>query len=157
MSRLTCYSGRPIESLNRLPIGLGPRAALLAVLKRLRGLGVQLSIGDFGTGYSSMSYLKRFPISALKIDRSFVCDLPGDRENAAITEAMIALARALNLKTVAEGVETRAQAHMLAAAGCDFLQGFLFSKPIPAPAFIEWWENGEFGPARHVTGETQAA
>lgn len=119
----------------------------LAVLNRLRDLGVQLAIDDFGTGYSSMSYLKRFPITSLKIDRTFVSDLPGGRENAAITEAIIALARALGLKTVAEGVETEAQAQMLANGGCDYLQGFLFSKPIPAQAFVEWWARGDFGPA----------
>jgi EAL domain-containing protein (putative c-di-GMP-specific phosphodiesterase class I) len=119
----------------------------LAVMKRLRALGVQISIDDFGTGYSSMSYLKRFPITSLKIDRSFVCDLPGDRENAAITEAIIALARALNLETVAEGVETPAQAQMLAHAGCSYLQGYLFSKPAPPEAFVEWWKSSEFSGA----------
>ena len=122
--------------------------ASLGVLKRLRALGVQLSIDDFGTGYSSMSYLKRFPITSLKIDRSFVTDLPGDRENVAITEAIIALARALRLKTVAEGVETEAQARLLAESGCDLLQGYLFSRPIPAPAFVEWWDAGVYGPSR---------
>jgi EAL domain-containing protein (putative c-di-GMP-specific phosphodiesterase class I) len=118
--------------------------ANLGVMKRLRALGVQISIDDFGTGYSSMSYLKRFPITALKIDRSFVSDLPEDRENAAITEAIIALARALDLKTIAEGVETQAQAQMLSSAGCDYLQGYLFSKPVPADAFIAWWKSSGF-------------
>ncbi|HWB44875.1 MAG TPA: EAL domain-containing protein [Hyphomicrobiaceae bacterium] len=115
--------------------------ANLGVMKRLRALGVQISIDDFGTGYSSMSYLKRFPITTLKIDRSFVSDLPNDRENAAITEAIIALAHALDLKTVAEGVETQAQAQELSEAGCDYLQGYLFSEPLPADAFIAWWKS----------------
>jgi diguanylate cyclase (GGDEF)-like protein len=119
----------------------------LGVLRRLRLLGVQLSIDDFGTGYSSMSYLKRFPITSLKIDQSFVGDLPGDRENAAITEAIIALARALHLKTVAEGVETHAQARLLADLGCDYLQGYLFSKPLPEAEFIAWWDGSDFGPS----------
>jgi diguanylate cyclase (GGDEF)-like protein len=124
--------------------------ANLAVLKRLRALGVHLSIDDFGTGYSSMSYLKRFPITTLKIDRSFIVDLPDDKEDAAISQAIIALARALNLKTVAEGVETRAQAEFLADTGCDYLQGYLFSPPLPETAFLEWWERSEFRALQQV-------
>lgn len=130
--------------------------ANLRVMQRLRALGVQISIDDFGTGYSSMSYLKRFPITALKIDRSFVSDLPGDRENAAITEAIIALARALDLKTVAEGVETMAQAQLLADAGCDYLQGYLFSKPVAPDAFVEWWKSSMFASAPRSADGGQA-
>jgi diguanylate cyclase (GGDEF)-like protein len=116
----------------------------LAVLRRLRALGVHLSIDDFGTGFSSMSYLKRFPINTLKIDQSFVADLPADKENAGISQAIIALAHTLNLKTVAEGVETESQAEFLASSGCDYLQGYLFSPALPASQFTEWWDRGDF-------------
>src|SRR6185503_15945821 len=118
----------------------------LGVLKRLRAIGVNLTIDDFGTGYSSMSYLKRFPINTLKIDQSFVAHLPADKEDLAITTAIIALARALKLKTVAEGVETSAQAQFLADAGCDYLQGFLFSPALPSLQLWTWWEKSQFAP-----------
>lgn len=120
----------------------------LNMLKQLRSLGVSLSIDDFGIGFSSMGYLKRFPITTLKIDRSFVTDLPGDKEDVGITLAIIALANTLHLKTVAEGVETLAQVDFLVNAGCDYLQGFLFSPPLPAGKFIEWWEQSEHHLAR---------
>ena len=120
----------------------------LGVLKRLRGTGVHLSIDDFGTGYSSMSYLKRFPIQTLKIDQSFVADLPGDKESAAITLAIIALARALSLETVAEGVENSDQAKFLVDADCRYLQGYLFSPALPSAKLWEWWEKSEFAPAK---------
>jgi diguanylate cyclase len=116
----------------------------LVMLRRLRGLGVHLSIDDFGTGFSSMSYLKRFPINTLKIDQSFVADLPADKENAGISQAIIALAHTLNLKTVAEGVETASQAEFLSSSGCDYLQGYLFSPPLPASQFTKWWDKGEY-------------
>jgi diguanylate cyclase (GGDEF)-like protein/PAS domain S-box-containing protein len=106
-----------------------------SILSALDRLGVSIAIDDFGTGYSSLAYLKRFPVSTLKIDRSFVKDLPEDPEDAAITRAVIALARSLRLRVVAEGVETRAQLEYLAAHGCDQVQGFFTGKPM---------ENGEF-------------
>ena len=103
--------------------------ATLATLEQLRGIGVFLSIDDFGTGYSSMSYLKRFDVRALKIDKSFISGLPQDSENAAITRAIIAMAHGLKMIVVAEGVETRAQLDLLKLYGCDMAQGYLLGRP----------------------------
>jgi diguanylate cyclase (GGDEF)-like protein/PAS domain S-box-containing protein len=99
------------------------------VMRRLRDLGCRISIDDFGTGYSSLSYLKRFPINCLKIDRTFVEDIPHDAHGSEIATAIIAMAHKLHLKVVAEGVETEAQRDFLVAQGCESLQGYLFGKP----------------------------
>ncbi|WP_018413115.1 putative bifunctional diguanylate cyclase/phosphodiesterase [Methyloversatilis thermotolerans] len=106
-------------------------------LEALKAMGLKLSIDDFGTGYSSLSTLKQYPIDLLKIDRSFVRDLPDDASSASIVEAILALARALDLGVVAEGVETAQQRDFLAGHDCGLMQGYLFSKPLPGPAFIE--------------------
>jgi EAL domain-containing protein (putative c-di-GMP-specific phosphodiesterase class I) len=102
----------------------------LDVLNALRSRGIRIAIDDFGTGYSSMSLMKQFPIDTLKIDRSFVCNLPEDCEDRAIAEAIISMGRALGMTIVAEGVETMAQADFLRDHDCDEMQGYLFSKPL---------------------------
>ncbi|MCU7904695.1 MAG: EAL domain-containing protein [Candidatus Thiodiazotropha sp. (ex Epidulcina cf. delphinae)] len=104
-------------------------------LDRLREQGIRVAIDDFGTGYSSLSYLKRFPVDSIKIDRSFVCDVTDDPENAALCEAIIAMAHHLGIKVVAEGVETVQQWQFLRDGGCDFAQGYLFGRPMPFDAF----------------------
>ena len=106
--------------------------ATLQTLHRLRALGVRIALDDFGTAFASLSYLRSFPFDTIKIDRSFVRDLPQRTDCAAIIEAMAGLAKKLHMSTVAEGVETRQQADAVEVAGCDQLQGFLFSKPLTA-------------------------
>ena len=107
-------------------------AAVRRTLRELKDIGVQVALDDFGTGYSSLSYLKQFPVDILKIDRSFVRDVVLDADDAAITEAMISMARALRLSVVAEGVEDEKQRAFLEAAGCPAMQGYLYSRPVPA-------------------------
>lgn len=106
------------------------------VLKNLKSLGIKLAIDDFGTGYSSMGYLKNFPIDNIKIDQSFVRDLEIDRANQAILRAIVALAKNLDLGVIAEGIETQLQKNFLAAIGCDQIQGYLLSKPLPMDELV---------------------
>ena len=106
-------------------------------LELLNKLGVRLSIDDFGMGYSSLAYLKRFPIDALKVDRSFIRDVPGDPEDTAIVEAILAMSRRLNIEVVAEGVETNVQLDFLRDNQCQRAQGWLFSKSVPAATLRE--------------------
>ncbi len=101
----------------------------MAMLNELKGLGVQLSMDDFGTGYSSLSHLKRFPFDKLKMDISFVREVTFDPGSAAIAKTIIAMAHNLNLRVIAEGVETEGQLSCLRAHGCDEMQGFYFSRP----------------------------
>jgi len=104
---------------------------MFSVLHQIRAMGLRLAIDDFGTGYSSLSYLKRFPVSKLKIDSSFIRDVAVDPDDAAITAAIISMAKSLNLKVVAEGVENEAQMSFLRTHQCDGIQGYYFSKPLP--------------------------
>ena len=104
-------------------------------LAHYREAGMQVSIDDFGTGYSSMAYLKKFDIDYLKVDRSFVMDMESNAGARTITEAIIGMAHKLGLHVIAEGIETAGQLALLKAAGCDYGQGYLFSKPLPAEEF----------------------
>ena len=118
---------------------MGNTDQVIRTFLQLNQMGVEISIDDFGTGYSSLAYLKRFPVHRLKIDRSFVSDLTTDPDDAAITEVVIKMGHSLNLKVTAEGVETDQQVGYLRGKGCDELQGFLFSKPLPAEEFGQWY------------------
>ncbi len=112
-------------------------------LQQLRANGVKLALDDFGTGFSSLSYLKRFRFDVLKIDRCFVQDLPGDAEDASLVKAIIAMAHSMDMKVVAEGVETPEQFQFLCAQGCDFAQGYLFSKPLDRGFYQAYLENAK--------------
>ena len=107
----------------------------VVTLEALRSLGVHLSVDDFGTGYSSMTYLKRFPVEALKVDRSFVDGLGRESGDTAICTAVVSLAHALGLRAVAEGVETASQVAVLRTLGCELAQGYLFGRPQPAETY----------------------
>jgi EAL domain-containing protein (putative c-di-GMP-specific phosphodiesterase class I) len=107
----------------------------IVLLHRLQQLGIRLALDDFGTGYSSLSYLMRLPVDTLKIDRSFVEGLPEGANESQIVRMIIALAKSVHIEVVAEGVETTAQRDFLIDLGCEFLQGYLFAKPLPADEF----------------------
>lgn len=107
----------------------------IAKMKKLHDRGIKFSIDDFGTGYSSLSYLKRFPVDTLKIDRSFVREVTRNNDDREIIKTIIAMARSLRLDIVAEGVESVDQKDFLSGQGCQLMQGFLFSRPLPGPEF----------------------
>jgi len=109
--------------------------AAIAVMDKLHESGIRMSIDDFGTGYSSLSYLKKFKVSKLKIDQSFVRDITDDPEDKAIVTAIINMASSLGIRTIAEGVETSGQLSFLRLQGCDEVQGYYFSKPLLAEQF----------------------
>jgi|SRR5690606_28975574 len=117
---------------------LADQTATIARLKALYALGIRTSIDDFGTGYSSLNYLKKLPIDKIKIDKSFVNEVITDSDDAAIVRAIIGLAHHLNLKVVAEGVETEAQYRFLNDNACDQFQGYLFARPLSFAALAEW-------------------
>ena len=122
----------------------------LATLRRIKALGVRIALDDFGTGYSSLSYLRSFPFDKIKVDRAFVSDLSERNEHIVIVQAVVSIARALGMTTTAEGVETEAQHEFLAALGCDEVQGYLFSAPVPVDGLAEFF-------AGWVPGKTLAA
>jgi EAL domain-containing protein (putative c-di-GMP-specific phosphodiesterase class I) len=109
----------------------------LEILDRLHDQGLRLAIDDFGTGYSSLTYLKRFPVDVIKVDRSFVAGLGTDPDDTAIVRTIVSMADALRLEVTAEGVETETQRTELIALGCDRAQGYLFARPEPAAAATE--------------------
>jgi predicted signal transduction protein with EAL and GGDEF domain len=118
---------------------------MLAMLRRLKAIGIRIAMDDFGTGYSSLSYLRSFPFDKIKIDRAFVSDLAERNEHVVIVQAVVSIARALGMTTTAEGVETEGQHRFLAALGCDEVQGYLFSAPVAAdklPELLAKWEPG---------------
>ena len=121
---------------------LDSNVSITGALATLRNAGIQVSMDDFGTGYSSLSYLKKFHIDYLKIDRSFVRDMAADDNDKALCEAIIVMAHKLNIKVIAEGVETAEQRDLLTAAGCDYAQGYFYSRPIPAEEFEALLKNG---------------
>ena len=151
LSPLQMRQPRVVESVRAALVASGLPAAMLEleitesalqtggpaadVLTQLKALGVEIAIDDFGTGYSCLNSLKQLPIDRLKIDRSFVRDVPGDADDTAIVEAILAMSHSLGLGVLAEGVETEAQRDYLLAHGCHDMQGFLFSRPLPAPEF----------------------
>lgn len=112
--------------------------ATIAWLQSFSDMGVHLAIDDFGTGYSALSYLKRFPIDMLKIDREFISEMTVNSDDSLLVEAIISMARSLKLRLIAEGVETDEQRELLLQLGCEYLQGYFFCKPLPAKAFLTW-------------------
>lgn len=116
---------------------------VIAMMDEFQLLGIGLSLDDFGTGYSSLSYLKRFPIDKLKIDQSFVRGITKDADDEAITRAIISLSRNLGLRVIAEGVETEDQLSFLRAAGCEKIQGYYYSRPLPEAEFVKFLRNAE--------------
>ena len=119
-------------------VATGNPTAAIAMMDRLHALGVRLSIDDFGTGYSSLNYLKRFRIHTLKIDQSFVRDIGTDADDRAIVQAIVQMAHALHLTTIAEGVESDEQASFLRSQGCDMMQGYRFCRPLEAAGALTW-------------------
>lgn len=131
LQKTGCKSGWLELELTEGQIMTHPEEAI-KTLRSISDLGVNLAVDDFGTGYSSLAYLKRLPIDKLKIDQAFVRDLPEDEEDVGITKAVIALAKSLNLKVIAEGVETKEQKSFLVENGCNNIQGYFYSKPVSA-------------------------
>jgi EAL domain-containing protein (putative c-di-GMP-specific phosphodiesterase class I) len=113
----------------------------IMILQRMRALGVTLAIDDFGTGYSSLSYLKKLPINRLKIDKSFINDIPGNQEDEALIKAIVAMGHSMHLDIVAEGVETQKQEKFLLDIGCNIMQGYLYYKPMKADKITEVFFN----------------
>ncbi|MBF0478204.1 MAG: PAS domain S-box protein [Candidatus Omnitrophica bacterium] len=114
---------------------------IMECIQKISGMGVHFAIDDFGTGYSSLNYLQKFPVDMVKIDRSFIKEMPGNTNTNALIKGIISLSKSLNLKVTSEGVETKEQAGMLQEYGCDFVQGFYFSKPVSPADFLDYVKN----------------
>ena len=123
---------------------------MLSIFGRLRELGVGLSIDDFGTGYSCLRYLERFPVTEIKIDRSFVADLQHSATKRIIVASVIELGAVLNIDVVAEGIENEAERAMLRSMNCPLGQGHLFSRPLPAESFVTFARDGMLSPAMPI-------
>jgi EAL domain-containing protein (putative c-di-GMP-specific phosphodiesterase class I) len=119
-----------------------------AVMRAVRAMGIRIAIDDFGTGHSSLGYLKRFPIDQLKVDRTFVRDLPHNSDDVAITRAVIAMAHSLKMSVVAEGVEHQHQFDLLRAEGCDEFQGYYCRPPLPEPELLRFLREEQVRQAR---------
>ena len=115
---------------------MNDRIKSIEALHKLAAMGISLSIDDFGTGYSSLSYLKKLPVDSIKIDQSFICDIPDDKDDEAIAKSIIALGQSLHLKIIAEGVEHQDQLNFLRKEGCSLIQGYFFSRPITGDDMI---------------------
>jgi EAL domain-containing protein (putative c-di-GMP-specific phosphodiesterase class I) len=127
---------------------------VLDIFLRIQKLGVRLVFDDFGTGYASLSYLKKFPLDGLKIDRSFVLELLAGSDDAAIVGSTINLSRQLGLSVIAEGIENRATADLLVSMGCEEGQGYFFGRPMPAQSFeSQFLIAREASPGAHVAGQ----
>jgi EAL domain-containing protein (putative c-di-GMP-specific phosphodiesterase class I) len=134
-------SGRSIVFEITEGLLLDAHSGVTDTLIKFRDEGIQVALDDFGTGYSALSYLKKFDIDYLKIDKSFVDHMATDASDLALCEAIIVMAHKLGLKVIAEGVETEAQRRLLADSGCDYAQGYLFSKPVPPEEFEKLLEH----------------
>lgn len=135
-------SGLPVDSLEleiTESMVMDDPESVIQLLGAIHDRGIHLSLDDFGTGHSSLAYLKRFPIDCVKIDRAFIKDTPGNTDDVAIAKTIVAMAQALNLSTVAEGVETAEQLELLKTMGCDQIQGYYFSRPLPADDFLAFY------------------
>jgi EAL domain-containing protein (putative c-di-GMP-specific phosphodiesterase class I) len=113
-------------------------------INKLKSFGIRFEIDDFGTGYSSLNYFKKLPVYALKIDKSFIDNIPSSNEDSAIVKAIIKMAHTLGKKVVAEGVETKEQFQFLQRNNCDYIQGYYFSKPLKEEEYIEFINNFNF-------------
>jgi EAL domain-containing protein (putative c-di-GMP-specific phosphodiesterase class I) len=128
-------AGRSLEFEITESVAMHNAEDSIGIMRQLKSMGLHLALDDFGTGYSSLAYLKRFPIDKLKIDKAFVRDIPDDANDLAIVSAIIAMAHALGLRVQAEGVETTAQAEFLRESGCEYAQGYLYGRALPADDF----------------------
>jgi len=125
---------------------------IIAAIGALTDMGIRFALDDFGTGYSSLSALQRFPIDRLKIDRSFVSGIEGSQSGEALASAIVVLAKRLDLRVVAEGVETEGRARIRTELGCDDLEGYLFSKPLPKAEFEAFLRHAEKAEVAHPGG-----